>query len=158
MYRSDELSSVRFYHLHRLPFPFQYCFAIMYRRQNQRQYELRAETTSECQGWIEEIKAARWARERELGSKCQRSRRPFIARMVGSTTEMTSVWNMQENWEKYSASHSNFSNHLQMTSSKEARKIPYLRPEDGATSWLLHMQLNNCANHFPCPQNCSKCF
>ena len=38
---------------------FQYCFAIMYRRQNQRQYELRAETTSECQGWIEEIKAAR---------------------------------------------------------------------------------------------------
>ena len=56
---SVELSSVRYYDLHFLTFPFQYCFAIMYRRQNQRQYELRAETTSECQGWIEEIKAAR---------------------------------------------------------------------------------------------------
>ena len=37
--------------------------------------------------------------------------------------------------EKYAASHSN---HLQMKSSKEARKIPYLivRLEDGATPWL----------------------
>lgn len=37
----------------------QHCFAIMYRRENQRQYELRAETSSECQAWIDGIKAAR---------------------------------------------------------------------------------------------------
>ncbi len=37
---------------------FQYCFAIMYRRENQRQYELRAETLAECQSWIEGIKMA----------------------------------------------------------------------------------------------------
>ncbi len=37
----------------------QFCFAIMYRRENQRQYELRAEKLSECQSWIQDIKAAR---------------------------------------------------------------------------------------------------
>merc|ERR1719458_612287 len=35
-----------------------YCFAIMYRRENQRQYELRADTTSECKAWIDGIKMA----------------------------------------------------------------------------------------------------
>ena len=30
----------------------------MYRRENQRQYELRAETSLECQDWIEGIKVA----------------------------------------------------------------------------------------------------
>ncbi|XP_059080751.1 ras-specific guanine nucleotide-releasing factor 2-like isoform X2 [Tigriopus californicus] len=35
-----------------------YCFAIMYRRENQRQYELRADTISECQAWIDGIKMA----------------------------------------------------------------------------------------------------
>ena len=37
---------------------FQYCFAIMYRRENQRQYELRADTASECKAWIDGIKMA----------------------------------------------------------------------------------------------------
>ena len=36
-----------------------YCFAIMYRRENQRQYELRADTASECKAWIDGIKMAR---------------------------------------------------------------------------------------------------
>merc|ERR1712008_485038 len=35
-----------------------YCFAIMYRRENQHQYELRADTTSECKAWIDGIKMA----------------------------------------------------------------------------------------------------
>eukprot|EP00095_Tigriopus_kingsejongensis_P007206 maker-scaffold192_size271026-snap-gene-1.25 protein:Tk07206 transcript:maker-scaffold192_size271026-snap-gene-1.25-mRNA-1 annotation:"ras-specific guanine nucleotide-releasing factor 1-like" len=35
-----------------------YCFAIMYRRENQRRYELRADTISECQAWIDGIKMA----------------------------------------------------------------------------------------------------
>ena len=39
---------------------FQYCFAIMYRRENQRQYELRADTASECKAWIDGIKLARY--------------------------------------------------------------------------------------------------
>ena len=37
----------------------QHCFAIMYRRDNQRQYEMRAASASECQAWIESIKMAR---------------------------------------------------------------------------------------------------
>ncbi|KAL1117876.1 hypothetical protein AAG570_004189 [Ranatra chinensis] len=37
---------------------FQYCFAITYRRENQRQYELRASTESECKAWIEAIREA----------------------------------------------------------------------------------------------------
>lgn len=36
----------------------------MYRRENQRQYELRAETASECQSWIDAIKIARWGSTR----------------------------------------------------------------------------------------------
>ena len=32
----------------------------MYRRENQRQYELRAATASECQAWIDGIKMARY--------------------------------------------------------------------------------------------------
>ena len=39
---------------------FQHCFAIMYRRENQRQYEMRANSASECQSWIDNIKMARW--------------------------------------------------------------------------------------------------
>ncbi|XP_023333747.1 ras-specific guanine nucleotide-releasing factor 1, partial [Eurytemora carolleeae] len=35
-----------------------YCFGIMYRRENQRQYELRADTVSECKAWIDAIKMA----------------------------------------------------------------------------------------------------
>ena len=37
----------------------QVCFGIMYRRENQRQYELRADTVSECKSWIDAIKLAR---------------------------------------------------------------------------------------------------
>ena len=37
----------------------QFCFGIMYRRENQRQYELRADTVSECKAWIDAIKMAR---------------------------------------------------------------------------------------------------
>ncbi|XP_075210397.1 ras-specific guanine nucleotide-releasing factor 1-like [Lycorma delicatula] len=36
----------------------QYCFAISYRRENQRQYELRASTESDCKSWIEAIRDA----------------------------------------------------------------------------------------------------
>ena len=36
------------------------CFGIMYRREHQRQYELRADTVSECKAWIDAIKMARW--------------------------------------------------------------------------------------------------
>ena len=39
---------------------FQLCFGIMYRRENQRQYELRADTVSECKNWIDAIKLARY--------------------------------------------------------------------------------------------------
>ncbi|XP_054288606.1 ras-specific guanine nucleotide-releasing factor 2-like [Macrosteles quadrilineatus] len=35
-----------------------YCFAISYRRENQRQYELRAATESDCKMWIEAIREA----------------------------------------------------------------------------------------------------
>jgi len=37
----------------------QHCFAISYRRENQRQYELRASTESDCKTWIEAIREAR---------------------------------------------------------------------------------------------------
>ncbi|KAK9507037.1 hypothetical protein O3M35_008867 [Rhynocoris fuscipes] len=37
---------------------FQYCFAISYRREKQRQYELRATTESECDEWIDAIQEA----------------------------------------------------------------------------------------------------
>ena len=40
---------------------FQLCFGIMYRRENQRQYELRADTVSECKAWIDAIKMARYS-------------------------------------------------------------------------------------------------
>ncbi|XP_071449632.1 ras-specific guanine nucleotide-releasing factor 1-like isoform X1 [Hetaerina americana] len=36
----------------------QHCFAISYRRENQRQYELRAGTESDCKTWIEAIREA----------------------------------------------------------------------------------------------------
>ncbi|XP_046679239.1 ras-specific guanine nucleotide-releasing factor 1-like [Homalodisca vitripennis] len=37
----------------------EYCFAISYRRENQRQYELKASTESDCKMWIEAIREAR---------------------------------------------------------------------------------------------------
>ena len=43
----------------------------MYRRENQRQYELRADTISECKAWIDAIKMARYGRNRyKLGLSC----------------------------------------------------------------------------------------
>ncbi|XP_045136637.1 ras-specific guanine nucleotide-releasing factor 2-like isoform X1 [Portunus trituberculatus] len=36
----------------------QFCFAITYRRENQRQYDLRAETEGECKAWIDMIRMA----------------------------------------------------------------------------------------------------
>lgn len=38
---------------------FQLCFAISYRRENQRQYELKAATESDCKTWIDAIREAR---------------------------------------------------------------------------------------------------
>lgn len=38
---------------------FQHCFAISYRRENQRSYELKAATESDCKTWIEAIREAR---------------------------------------------------------------------------------------------------
>ena len=35
-------------------------FTIMYRRENMRQYELRADTVHETNSWIDAIKMARW--------------------------------------------------------------------------------------------------
>lgn len=37
----------------------QHCFAISYRRENQRQYELKATTEAECIEWIDAIREAR---------------------------------------------------------------------------------------------------
>ena len=37
----------------------QYCFTIYYRKDGQRQYDLRADTEAECAAWIEVIKHAR---------------------------------------------------------------------------------------------------
>ena len=39
---------------------FQVNFTIMYRRENMRQYELRADTVHETNSWIDAIKMARW--------------------------------------------------------------------------------------------------
>lgn len=38
----------------------QHCFAISYRRENQRQYELRALSETDCKNWIEAIREARY--------------------------------------------------------------------------------------------------
>ena len=38
---------------------FQYCFAIYYRSEGQRQYDLRADTESECNVWVDAIQQAR---------------------------------------------------------------------------------------------------
>lgn len=38
--------------------PPQFCFAITYRREHQRQYDLKAETESECKAWIDVIRQA----------------------------------------------------------------------------------------------------
>ncbi|CAH1408409.1 unnamed protein product [Nezara viridula] len=38
---------------------FPYCFAISYRKETLRQYELRASSESECKAWIEAIREAR---------------------------------------------------------------------------------------------------
>ncbi|XP_065577423.1 ras-specific guanine nucleotide-releasing factor 2-like isoform X1 [Artemia franciscana] len=35
-----------------------YCFAVTYRRENQRQYELKADTESDCKAWIEAVRQA----------------------------------------------------------------------------------------------------
>ena len=37
---------------------FQFCFAITYRRENQRHYDLRAENEIECKAWIDVIRQA----------------------------------------------------------------------------------------------------
>ena len=37
----------------------QYCFAVTFRRDNQRSYELRAESESDCKAWIQAVKQAR---------------------------------------------------------------------------------------------------
>lgn len=37
----------------------QHCFAISYRRENQRQYELKAATETDCKTWIDAIREAR---------------------------------------------------------------------------------------------------
>ena len=41
-------------------FVFQFCFAIHYRQEGQRQYDLKAETEAECNAWINAIQTARY--------------------------------------------------------------------------------------------------
>lgn len=41
-------------------FIMQHCFTISYRRENQRQYELKCNTESECSAWIIAIREARY--------------------------------------------------------------------------------------------------
>ena len=40
--------------------PLQTCFAIFYRLENQRQYELKAATETDCKMWIDSIREARY--------------------------------------------------------------------------------------------------
>lgn len=41
------------------PINLQHCFTISYRREHQRQYELKAASESECNAWIGAIREAR---------------------------------------------------------------------------------------------------
>lgn len=41
-------------------YPIQHCFTISYRRENQRQYDLKAANESECATWIVAIREARY--------------------------------------------------------------------------------------------------
>ena len=37
----------------------QFCFGIMYGREKQRQYEMRADSVAECKAWMDAVKMAR---------------------------------------------------------------------------------------------------
>lgn len=50
----------KLYHVQsNFPINLQHCFTISYRRENQRQYELKATSESECNAWIGAIREAR---------------------------------------------------------------------------------------------------
>lgn len=63
----------------------QYCFAITFRRDNQRSYELRAESESDCKAWIQAVKQARYATwPFSTLSPPRRTHRVFISRRDNS--------------------------------------------------------------------------
>ncbi len=43
-----------------LSFCLQYCFAVTFRRDSQRSYELRAESESDCKAWIQAVRQGRY--------------------------------------------------------------------------------------------------
>ncbi|KAK4297322.1 hypothetical protein Pmani_030247, partial [Petrolisthes manimaculis] len=104
----------------------QFCFAITYRRENQRQYDLKAETESECKTWIDVIRQASFNKlllqKEELEQK-----HLHLLQIVES--EKTAKWQYTQQCEELTSEIKKLRAEL-CTLKKEWRVVPSRRLED----------------------------
>ncbi|XP_071743969.1 ras-specific guanine nucleotide-releasing factor 2-like isoform X3 [Lepeophtheirus salmonis] len=99
-----------------------YCFAIMYRRENQRQYELRADSINECKSWIDAIKAASFNKLRfQMGELEQKHL--HLLQVVES--EKTAKWQYTQHCEELTEEIKKLRNEL-FSLKKEWRLLPQM--------------------------------
>ncbi|XP_050725757.1 ras-specific guanine nucleotide-releasing factor 2-like isoform X5 [Eriocheir sinensis] len=104
----------------------QFCFAITYRRENQRQYDLKAETEGECKAWIDMIRMASFNKlllqKEELEQK-----HLHLLQIVES--EKTAKWQYTQQCEELTSEIKKLRAEL-CTLKKEWRVVPPRRLED----------------------------
>ncbi|ROT80063.1 putative ras-specific guanine nucleotide-releasing factor 1-like [Penaeus vannamei] len=104
----------------------QFCFAITYRRENQRQYDLKAETEGECKAWIDVIRQASFNKlllqKEELEQK-----HLHLLQIVES--EKTAKWQYTQQCEELTSEIKKLRAEL-CTLKKEWRVVPSRRLED----------------------------
>ncbi|XP_069164946.1 ras-specific guanine nucleotide-releasing factor 1-like [Procambarus clarkii] len=104
----------------------QFCFAITYRRENQRQYDLKAETEGDCKAWIDVIRQASFNKlllqKEELEQK-----HLHLLQIVES--EKTAKWQYTQQCEELTSEIKKLRAEL-CTLKKEWRVVPSRRLED----------------------------
>ncbi|XP_076046457.1 ras-specific guanine nucleotide-releasing factor 2-like isoform X6 [Oratosquilla oratoria] len=105
----------------------QYCFAITYRRENQRQYDLKAETESDCKAWIDIIRQASFNKlllqKEELEQK-----HLHLLQIVES--EKTAKWQYTQQCEELTSEIKKLRAEQLCALKKEWRVVPSRRLED----------------------------
>ncbi|CAL4068246.1 unnamed protein product, partial [Meganyctiphanes norvegica] len=98
----------------------QFCFAITYRRENQRQYDLKAETECDCKAWIDVIRQASFNKLR-LQKEELEQKHLHLLQIVES--EKTAKWQYTQQCEELTSEIKKLRNEL-CTLKKEWRVVP----------------------------------
>ncbi|XP_037078943.1 ras-specific guanine nucleotide-releasing factor 1-like [Pollicipes pollicipes] len=107
-----------------------YCFSITYRRENQRQYDLRASSEGDCKAWIDAIRQASF---NKLMLQKEELEHKHLHLLQIMESEKTAKWQYTQQCEELTTEIKKLRNEL-CTLKKDWRFMPHQQSEDGEDS------------------------